>query len=70
MAVARMIPGAKNVARGVVGEAGAAVRGVVPKKVAFATHKAFPGADTGHLPGSINFLSEARAAYSADPRST
>lgn len=70
MAAAGMIPGAKGVARGVAEEAGAVLRRGVPKDVAFATHEAIPGADTRHLPGSINASPEARAAYSADPRST
>jgi hypothetical protein len=70
LAAAGMIPGAKGVARGVAEEAGATLRGAVPKDVAFATHEAIPGADTGHLAGSINASPEARAAYSADPRST
>src|SRR6266700_2010324 len=70
MAAAGLIPGAKGVARGVAEEAGAALRRAVPKDVAFATHEAIPGADTGHLPGSINGSPDARAAYSADPRST
>ena len=69
-AAAGMIPGAKGVARGAAEEAGAALRRAVPKDVAFATHEAIPGADTGHLAGSINASPEARAAYSADPRST
>jgi hypothetical protein len=37
---------------------------------AFATHEAIPGADTGHMTGSINAPAAERAAYSADPRST
>ena len=67
---AGMIPGAKGVARAVAEQAGPALRRAVPKDVAFATHEAIPGADTGHLPGSINASPEARAGYSADPRST
>ena len=70
MAALGMTPGAKGVARGVAQEAGAALRRAVPKDVAFATHEAIPGADTGHLPGSINTSPEARAAYSVDPCST
>ena len=38
-AAAGMIPGAKGVARGVAEEAGAALRGAVPRDVAFATHE-------------------------------
>jgi hypothetical protein len=60
-AAAGMIPGARGVARGVAEEAGAALRRALPKDVAFATHEAIPGADTGHLPGSINASPEARA---------
>jgi hypothetical protein len=41
-----------------------------PKHTAFGTHEAIPGADTGHLPGSVAASPEERAAYSADPRST
>jgi hypothetical protein len=70
VAAAGMVPGAKGVTRGVAEEAGAAYRRAVPKDVAFATHEAIPGADTEHLAGSINASPEARAAYSADPRST
>ncbi|MFH1343590.1 MAG: hypothetical protein ABIL01_20655 [Pseudomonadota bacterium] len=70
VAATGIIPGAKGVARGIAEEAGAALRRAAPKDVAFATHEAIPGADTGHLPGSINASPEARAAYSADPRST
>jgi hypothetical protein len=44
--------------------------GAVEDVPAFATHEALPGADTGHLTGSINASPEMRAAYSADPRST
>lgn len=40
------------------------------KHTAFATHEAMPGADTGHLPGSLAAPLAERAAYSADPRST
>jgi hypothetical protein len=35
-----------------------------------ATHEAFPGSTTGHLPESVTAGNDARAAYSADPRST
>jgi hypothetical protein len=41
-----------------------------PKHTAFATHEAMPGADTGHLPGSIGASQAEREAYSADPRSS
>jgi hypothetical protein len=41
-----------------------------PKHTAFATHEAMPGADTGHLPGSISASQAEREAYSADPRSS
>jgi len=41
-----------------------------PKHTAFATHEAMPGADTGHLPGSINATQAEREAYSFDPRSS
>lgn len=41
-----------------------------PKHTAFATHEAIPGADTGHLPGSVNASQAEREAYSNDPRST
>jgi hypothetical protein len=40
------------------------------RDTAFATHEAIPGADTGHMTGSINAPAAERAAYSADPRST
>lgn len=40
------------------------------RMAAFATHEAVPGADTGHLPGSIKASPEERALYSADPLST
>jgi hypothetical protein len=39
------------------------------KHTAFATHEAQPGAQTGHLPGSINATDTERAAFAADPRS-
>jgi hypothetical protein len=61
--------------------AGKAVQAVAPflvpildnyrgRTTAFATHEAIPGADTGHMTGSINAPAAERAAYSADPRST
>ncbi len=40
------------------------------KHTAFATHEAMPGADTGHLPGSITASAAEREAFSRDPRST
>jgi hypothetical protein len=40
------------------------------KHTAFATHEAFPGADTGHMPQSVNASQSLRDLYSSDPRST
>ncbi|CAB4199636.1 hypothetical protein UFOVP1339_3 [uncultured Caudovirales phage] len=40
------------------------------KHQAFATHEFQPGADTGHLPGSVNAHSIERGDYGHDPRST
>jgi hypothetical protein len=40
------------------------------KHTAFATHEAFPGADTGHLPLSVGASQNLRDLYSLDPRST
>jgi len=40
------------------------------KHTAYATHEAFPGADTGHMPQSVNASQAMRDLYSLDPRST
>jgi len=40
------------------------------KHTAFATHEAFPGADTGHMPQSVGASQALRDIYSIDPRST
>jgi hypothetical protein len=40
------------------------------RHTAFATHEAQPGADTGHMLGSIAAPAEERTAFAQDPRST
>ena len=40
------------------------------KHTAFATHEAFPGANTGHMPQSVNASQALRDAFASDPRST
>ena len=42
----------------------------IPKHTAFATHEAMIGADTGHLPLSVNANQAERDAFSMDSRST
>lgn len=41
-----------------------------PRHTAHATFEAQPGSVTGHLPGSVNSTTAARAEYAADPAST
>lgn len=42
----------------------------IPKHTAYATHEAMIGADTGHLPQSVNATQAERDVFSMDPRST